>query len=418
MKQKKVIIIGGGVIGAFIAYYLLQEDWQVTIVDKGRFGSGSSEGNCGLIVPNHVFPLNSYGNLLKAFKGMLRRDAPLHVKPRLDPGLFQWFIRFALKCGPQDVLFSAQGRHALLQSSWGLYPAIVEKEGLDCDWEKGGSLHVFQSPREWCAYAHQDAAIRQFGIVAERLDRRQLIHLEPRLAPDLSGGWHYQKTAHLCPEKLLAAMQRLLLHKGVVLLENTEVTGFEAIGQKAISVRTADTRLAADMFVVAAGAWAPQLQRELSCRIPIQPGKGYSITLAGAEQVPRLPCFFEEQSVVATPLANGFRLGGTMEFAGFDDSLNYRRLAALSRGALEYLKNPSLGAVEKEWCGFRPMTHDGLPVIDWSPRLHNVIVSAGHNMLGLSMGPGTGKLVAEMINRETPHVDLRPYSLQRFIRNS
>jgi len=417
MKQKKVIIIGGGVIGAFIAYYLLQEGCQVTIIDKGRFGSGSSEGNCGLIVPNHVFPLNSYGNLLKAFKGMLARDAPLHVKPRLDPGLFQWFIRFALKCRQKDVLFSAQGRHALLKSSWGRYPLIVEKEGLGCDWEVGGSLHAHCSEEEWHAYAGEDAAIRKFGVAAEKLDRDQMLRLEPSLDSGLCGGWLYRETAHLRPEKLLAGLQKVLAQKGATILENTEVTGFEASGGNAERVRTSGTVIAADVFVVATGAWAPRLEHALGCRIPIQPGKGYSLTYAGAERVTGIPCFFSEKSVVATPWADGFRLGGTMEFAGFDDSLDDRRLAALSRGALQYLKNPSLGAVEKEWCGFRPMTLDGLPVIDWSPRLHNVIVSAGHNMLGLSMGPGTGRLVAEMINQKQPHIDPRPYSLQRFSRS-
>ena len=169
MKNKKVVIIGGGVIGAFIAYFLLQKGWQVAIVDKGQFGSGSSEANCGLIVPNHIFPLNSYGNLLKAFKGLLTRDAPLHVKPRIDPELFQWFVRFALKCKPKDILCSAQGRHALLKSSWDLYPFFLEKEGLECDWEKGGSLHVHCSEKEWHAYAVEDAAVRKFGVPAEKL---------------------------------------------------------------------------------------------------------------------------------------------------------------------------------------------------------------------------------------------------------
>jgi D-amino-acid dehydrogenase len=413
MNRKRAIIIGGGVIGAFIAYYLLQKGWQVTILEKGRFGSGSSEGNCGLIVPNHVFPLNSYGNLLKAFNGMLARDAPLHVKPRLDPGLFQWFIKFALKCGQKDVLFSAKGRHALLQSSWDLYPAIVAKERLDCGWEKGGSLHTFQSDKEWRAHAHESAALRKFGIVAERLDSRQLHRLEPSLAPELWGGWHYRQTAHLYPEKLMKAMHDLLVQKGASILEDVEASGFDASDNYAANVRTADTTLSADVFVVASGAWAPRLQTALGCRIPIQPGKGYSLTLAGYERLPALPCFFEEKSVVATPWADAFRLGGTMEFAGFDDRLDHERLAAISRGACQYLETPDLGANEKEWCGFRPMTYDGLPVIDWSPRLRNVVIAAGHNMLGLSMGPGTGKLVAEMIGREVPHVDPQPYSLKR-----
>ncbi|MEN8245034.1 MAG: FAD-dependent oxidoreductase [Thermodesulfobacteriota bacterium] len=414
MKQNKVVIIGGGVIGAFIAYFLRHKGWQATIVEKGQFGSGSSEGNCGLIVPNHVFPLNSYGNLLKAFKGMLSRDAPLHVKPRLDPGLFQWFVRFSFKCGQKDVLFSAKGRHALLQSSFNLYPSIVEKEGLDCDWEVGGSLHAHLSEKEWRLYAEEDAAVRKFGIAAEKLDRRQMLSLEPSLAPDLCGGWYYPQTAHLCPEKLLAAMHGLLAQKGVIIHENAEVTGFDASNDGAHSVRLANDRISADVFVVAAGAWSPQLQKELGCRIPIQPGKGYSITVARPERAPALPCFFAEKSVVATPWPDGFRLGGTMEFSGFDDSLDPQRLAALSRGAEQYLQDASLGAIEKEWCGFRPMTCDGLPIISWSPRLQNVVIAAGHNMLGLSMGPGTGKLVAEMINHEKLHIDPQPYSLKRF----
>jgi D-amino-acid dehydrogenase len=290
----------------------------------------------------------------------------------------------------------------------------LEKETLDCDWELAGSLHAFGSEKEWHAYAREDAAIRKFGLAADKLDRRKMLRLEPSLSPDLCGGWYYPQTAHLRPEKLLAAMYRLLVQKGAAILENTEATGFDASKAYAQSVRTADATHSADMFVVAAGAWAPRLQKQLDCRLPIQPGKGYSLTFADAGQVPTLPCFFEEKSVVATPWPDAFRLGGTMEFSGFDDSLDPRRLSSLARGANQYLAEPSPGDIAKEWCGFRPMTCDGLPIIDHSPRFKNVIIAAGHNMLGLSMAPGTGKLVTEMISRKTPHVDPRPYSLQRF----
>jgi len=414
MKQNKVVIIGGGVIGAFIAYFLLHKRWQVTIVEKGQFGSGSSEGNCGLIVPNHVLPLNSFGTLLKAARGMLTHDAPLHVKPRLDLDLFKWFFNFVLKCGQRDILLSARGRHALLQSSFGLYPSIVDREKLDCSWEMGGSLHAFRTQREWQSYAAVDAALKKFGLAAEKVDRDRLLRLEPSLSPDLSGGWHYPQTAHLRPEKLMEAMRRLLIAKGVTILENAEVTGFDARNNHAEGVRVGKDVLGAHAFVVAAGAWTPWLQQELGCWIPIQPGKGYALTTARPAEAPSRPCFFEEKSVVATPWADGFRLGGTMEFSGFDDSLNPKRLKALLKGAGQYMPGVATGTIEKEWCGFRPMTVDGLPIIDRSPQLKNVTIAAGHNMLGLSMGPGTGRLVAEMINRERPHIDPQPYSLKRF----
>ena len=162
MKPQKVVIIGGGIIGAFIAYFLSYKGWQAIIVEKGRFGSGSSEGNCGLIVPNHVLPLNSFGSLLKAVRGMLTHDAPLHVKPRLDLDLLKWFFNFVLKCGQRDILLSARGRHALLQSSFGLYPSIVDREKLDCNWEMGGSLHAFR-------YAKGMAVLCRSGCGVEKI---------------------------------------------------------------------------------------------------------------------------------------------------------------------------------------------------------------------------------------------------------
>ena len=170
-------------------------------------------------------------------------------------------------------------------------------------------------------------------------------------------------------------------------------------------------------IVIAAGAWTPMLAKQLGCTIPIQPGKGYSITTGKLDAAPSVPCFFDEKSVVATPWPDGFRLGGTMEFSGYDDTLNQKRLTALSTAAVQYIKGSGIGDIEKEWCGLRPMTYDGLPIIDRSPLLENVTIAAGHNMLGLSMGPGTGQLVAEMLNGEPPHIDPKPYALKRFSQN-
>jgi len=413
-NAKKVIVIGSGIIGVFIAYYLTRKKWSVTIVDRGCFGAGASAGNCGLIVPNHVLPLNDPATLLKAVFWMFKKDAPLHVKPKFNPRLINWFGKFAKKCNRKDILISAKGRNALLQSSFNLYPSIIRKENILCDWSVRGSLHVYKSAKNWTAYQTTDALLRRYGIKAQCLTREDILDLEPALGIDAAGGWYYRETAHLRPERLLSGMRRLLSEKGVRIIENNEVTGFAVENKRAAGIRTKNGILSAGQFVVAMGAWTPDFEKSLGCRIPIQPGKGLSITMKPPENCPRLPLFFEEKNVVATPWQDDFRLGGTMEFAGYDSSLNRRRLDALTHAAASYLKGFEAEHIEEEWCGFRPMTCDGLPIIGRSPRLQNVMIAAGHNMVGISTGPGTGKLVAEMINTDSPHIDPEPYRIGRF----
>ena len=273
---------------------------------------------------------------------------------------------------------------------------------------------MFRSNKEWQSYAEVDAALRKFGIAAEKLDRDQLLRLEPTLSSDLSGGWHYPQTAHLWPERLMAAMRHLLIARGVTILENAEVTGFDARNHHAEGVRVGKEVIGAHAFVVAAGAWTPRLQQELGCRIPIQPGKGYALTTARPAAAPTRPCFFEEKSVVATPWADGFRLGGTMEFSGFDDSLNPKRLTALLKGAGQYMPGVTTRTIEKEWCGFRPMTYDGLPIIDRSPRLKNVVDCSRAQHAGPQHGTGDRQTGGRNDQPGAPHIDPQPYSLQRF----
>jgi D-amino-acid dehydrogenase len=204
------------------------------------------------------------------------------------------------------------------------------------------------------------------------------------------------------------------MERGVEVREHSDVTGFVRDHGIAKAVRSKGGDFEADHFVVATGAWTPLLNRELGCRVPILPGKGYSITMPRPALCPTYPMIFEEDRVAVTPFATGYRLGSTMEFAGYDESLNRSRLALLTDAAKVYLKDPLAEPVEEEWWGWRPMTSDGLPVIDRSPAMRNLLIAAGHNMLGLSMATATGKLVAEMIGGANPHIDPAPYSLTRF----
>jgi D-amino-acid dehydrogenase len=409
-----VVVVGGGVVGAACAYYLSRAGWGVDVVDKGEFGQGCSHANCGLVCPSHVLPLAEPGAVRRALGAMLRRNSPFSIKPRLDLALWGWLLKFARRCNVGDMLQAGRAIQALLDSSRALYDELLREEALDCEWEARGGLFVFRTRKGMEQHAPTVRLLAEtFGVVMERVEGDALLALEPALKPGLAGGWLYRGDAHLRPDRLMSAWKRVLEGKQVVVRERCELKGFVRERGQAVAATTSQGELKADAFVVATGAWTPLLNAQLGCRIPIQPGKGYSITMSRPARCPALPVHFEEHRVVATPMRSGYRLGSTMEFAGYDATLNRRRLALLREGASHYLVEPCGEVVEEEWFGWRPMTPDSLPVIGTGP-LGNVLIAAGHNMLGLSMAPATGKLVAELLGGGTPHVDPAPYSVRRF----
>jgi D-amino-acid dehydrogenase len=264
-------------------------------------------------------------------------------------------------------------------------------------------------------FAHTDELMRaEFNMPALRYDSAALSALEPALKPGLAGGWLYPGDAHLRPDRLMSGWRRVLETHGVVVQEDCEVRGLTKDGNKVRALITTHGDLTADAFVVATGAWAPLLAKQLGCKVPIQPGKGYSITMPRPARCPVYPLIFEEHRVAATPMRSGYRLGSTMEFAGYDSTLDRRRLDILCNGARHYLQEPFGEPVLEEWYGWRPMTYDSKPIIGRVPGLANVLLACGHNMLGLSMAPATGKLVAELLTAAEPHIDPAPYAATRF----
>ncbi|MCI0380319.1 MAG: FAD-dependent oxidoreductase [Gemmataceae bacterium] len=409
------IVLGGGVIGAACAHFLQKAGWRVTVLDKGAFGRGCSHGNCGLVTPSHVLPLAAPGAMGGALRAMLRPNSPFAIKPRLDVGLWAWLLRFARRCNERDLLHAGRAIQALLQSSRKLYDELIAAEALDCEWDTRGLLFVLHSRHGMQHFAATDALLRkQFNQTAQRLDGDEVTAFEPALKSGLAGGFYYDSDAQLRPDRLMSSWKSRLATYGVQVLENCQATEFVADAGTARALRTSRGDLEADAFVVAAGAWTPLLNKELGCAIPIQPGKGYSITMARPARCPKVPLLFEEHRVGVTPFQSGYRLGSTMEFAGYDASLNRKRLNLLREGARHYLYEPECDPVEEEWFGWRPMTPDSLPIIDRSPALDNVVIAAGHNMLGLSMAPATGKLVAQMLSGAPTHLDPTPYRATRF----
>lgn len=408
------VVIGGGVIGGFTAWYLAQAGHRVTLIEQGQFGKQCSHGNCGYVSPSHVIPLARPGQVLKGLKGMLSTQTALRINPAKLTMLAPWLLKFALRCNAKAMMEAGKACHPLLQSSAALYREVFEQQGMLVDWKTDGLLFVFRDQHEFDAYAESDAWLRKhFDMPAEPFAGSALTQLEPALKPGLAGAWLYRCDAHLRPGKLMSELKRILTASGVRVLEQTAMKSFAGGNGRAQAVETTGETLTADNFVVAVGAWAPLLQQSLGVKLPIQPGKGYSITMARPKQCPKYPMILEECHVAITPFEEGYRVGSTMEFSGYDTSLNRVRLNYLRAGAAEYLHEPTAEPVEEEWYGWRPMTADGIPYIDRSPRFGNVWIAAGHSMLGISMGTGTGKLVAELITGAKPHVDPSLYRIGR-----
>ena len=405
-----VTVVGGGIIGISCAYYLRRAGYRVTVIDQSTIGSGCSHGNCGLICPSDLMPLASPGAIRRTLKMMWQRRSPFRIKPTLSPTLWLWFFKFAMRCNGRHQLQAAQARWQLLESSMQLYQEMLDEHELQCEWQQNGLLYVFQNEHALEGHsATNDFLAKEFSIKGECLESDALVQLEPSLLDSVAGAWYYADDAHVRPDKLMSELKRVLQELGVEIRENCELLRFRRQGLKALAIETTDGEIEADQFVMALGAVTPKWQAELGTDIPIQPGKGYSLTYPRPAASPRIPMLFPQHKVAMTPMDTGYRLGSMMEFSGYDTSINQNRLSLLREGVEPYLGQPAGEIIEDEWYGWRPMIYNGIPIIDVSPRLRNVLVATGHNMLGLSMGPATGKLVSELISDEPTHVDARAY---------
>ncbi|WP_182870812.1 NAD(P)/FAD-dependent oxidoreductase [Rhodopirellula sp. JC639] len=411
-----VIVIGGGIIGCWTAWHLTKAGCAVTLLERDRIGSGASSGNCGYICPSHVHPLCAPGAVANGIRMMARSGGALSITPRWDPTLWWWLARFGKHCNANDFQHASAARHALLKSSRGQYQTFADRNAAKIKWQQRGLLLVYRSVRDFEAYEEAAAQLRRdFGLRLDRYDGDDVLQLESTLRESLAGGWHFPDDAHLSPSELLAQLRREIEHGGGMIREQTEIASMQFSGAALASVTTTQGELvSADAFVLATGAEASKWGRELGCRIPVIPGKGYSVTYADATGMPETPLIFEDDHVAVTPLGDSFRIGSTMQLTGFDRSIPVSRIDLLKRSARRHLRVELPEAAEQPWAGWRPMMPDGLPCIGASPRAGNAWVAAGNGMIGIATGPATGQLASELVLGRTPHVDPSPYRVDRF----
>lgn len=413
-RRSEVLVLGAGVIGLSCAYFLAKAGREVTILDQSTPGSGASHGNCGTITPSHAPPLAKPGMVRQALTWMVQSDAPFYIRPRFDPVLWRWLWQFARRCNWNDFQQALQDKARLLQESRRLLAALVRTESMDCEFQERGHLTVFRSDAELNKFDWWPRALCSVGIEVQALTGDELRLREPVLRSEIIGGFDTPQDAEFKPDRYVAELTRVVRGLGVRIVEGVEVQTLIRNGNRIDKVATSGGEFSADQLVLALGAWSPLLTRQLPLQLPIQPGKGYSITSSVPARAPRLPIVCRERSVAITPWNNSYRVGSTMEFAGYDNRLNRVRLQALITGAAEYVIDPIGAERFEEWCGWRPMTSDDLPIIGMAAGITNLCLATGHGMLGMSMSAATGLLVADMLTGRKPNVDPAPYSPMRF----
>jgi D-amino-acid dehydrogenase len=414
VNRERTVIIGGGIVGLASAYYLAKGGRPVTLVEQGTVPQSASTGNAGIVALGHL-PLPRPGLARKAVGWMLDNTSPLYIPPRLDPGLALWLWQFYRSCNRAHVTHCMNVLGELGRLSVACWEEILAAEGIDCSWQRRGWLDVYRTAAGSEHAAADARTVASHGFAAHRRTGEELRREDPAFGDGVLGAVHYSESAFLDPVRFLSGLGARLAGLGVELRENATVRRLLADGDGCTGVELASgERLAAETTVLTAGAWSTQLAQTIGVRVPMQAGKGYHLDLTAPDPCVRTACVLTETFVAVTPMGDRLRLAGTLEFSGVNRRLVRKRLELLHSGAAGYLRGIEGARVVGEGCDLRPCTADGLPVVGWAPRVRGLFVATGHAKMGLTLGPGTGKLVSEHILGRTPSVETHALRADRF----
>lgn len=397
--MKNISIIGGGIIGLCSAYYLAKEGFQVSVFDKSDMTDGCSYGNAGMIVPSHIIPLAQPGMIAQGMKWMFDSQSPFYVKPRLSTDLIKWGMQFYKHTNKKHVEKAMPALRDLSLLSKELYQDFA-KENNSFFYDEKGLLMLFKTEKTAKEMHHEGKLAENLGLGVNYLSKEEVLQLETGTKTDVIGGIHYTSDAHLYPQKFMQFIKAQLNKLDVEIYKNTTVTDFKISNNTVTELITSRGNFTTDEVVLATGSWSPEIARKLKTSVSMLPGKGYSFTLKEKTQKPRIPSILCEGKVAVTPMANDIRFGGTMEITHNNDTkINQNRLQGIINSVNDFY--PDLGIempkIADTWYGFRPCTPSGMPIITKSKKITNLTLSTGHAMMGLSLAPATGKVVAELI---------------------
>jgi D-amino-acid dehydrogenase len=411
-ESADVAVIGGGAVGLSVATFAARGGARVLLVERDGIGRGCSYANAGLIVPSFSLPLARPGTLWDLPNLLSGKDKMVGFRPRPDAGLMRWILRFLLSSRRRKMINTASQLGRLGRASLEILKEWAAMGGL-ASFRQEGWLHLYETDRGFAAGERDAALLRELGMTANTLGRKQILSLEPGLKGDYAGGVFYPEEAHIEPFELSRWLLAQARDVGVRLLEGTEVRDLEVGDGRVSRLDVPADGIHADQYVLAAGAWSGELMKPHLGWLPVEPAKGHSLTYRLPASKPSRPLKFAERHIVVIPFSESLRLTTGLDLVGFDDGIDGDQIARLRGAAAPWGPELEQGDAE-EWCGFRPMTPDGLPIVGRTRHLKNLWLATGHGQLGITMAPITGRIIAAQLAGEDPPVDIGGISPARF----
>ena len=336
------------------------------------------------------------------------------MKISLEPAYIAWLLQFAMACSAANVERAIPPLKSLGFLSAQNFAGLVAQEKFDCHYSPTGLLILYKTEAAFEGGKHEAVVMHQNGLPAEVLDKAALHEREPSALEEVIGGVHFTGDASLNPASFLRQLAARVREMGAQVFENSRVTAIENANGRITRVRTPMDEFEPALVVLAAGAWSPAVAHGLQLNIPIQPARGYSLTMRATKIMPKQALLLGERRVAVTPLGDRLRFTGRLELSPLDTTVNQKHIAGIEQAVREYIQVDEKLDIQETWAGLRPTTPDGIPIIGFSPRHANLLLASGHAMLGLSLGPGTGQVVAEIACGAKPAFDLTPLKPDRF----
>ncbi|MFL5870472.1 MAG: NAD(P)/FAD-dependent oxidoreductase [Solirubrobacterales bacterium] len=409
---RSAIVIGGGVAGLCSAYYLRQLGVEVTVVESNRIGSGASWGNGGWVCPAQAGPLPEPGLTWYGVRSLFDRSSALYFQFSKLPELAPWLLRFWTYCNPRDHQHGVESLAALGRDVFDLVDGMRD-DGVEFELHRQGMLVAAREPETARNELSKLQPMRAYGyeLPDDILEDAELHEYEPALADGVTAGFPVRQHWHVRPDSYTAGIADALRRMGAEIVEGAEVVDFAVDGGRVTGVRTAVGDYSADAFMLAAGAWTTPLAKMLGVRFPMQAGKGYSFFVKPSV-IPSHSILLADVHVGCTPLGEEMRIGGTMEFSGLNTRLDQRRIDDIITGARASFQPWKSPEVEQTWAGMRPITPDGLPVLDRTA-LENTYVATGYSMQGVTLAAPAGKAMAEFMATGRKPDLLGPFGIER-----